>query len=110
VRSVHAGRRVKGIEYDCFIPLAERELERILSEARKKWPARVEAVHRIGSLRVGEASVIVAAGSMHRAEAFAACRWVIDEIKTRLPVWKKEKYVKGQGRWLPGCSIRHRNA
>jgi molybdopterin synthase catalytic subunit len=109
VRSVHAGRRVKGIEYDCFIPLAERELERILSEARKKWPASVEAVHRIGPLRVGEASVAVAAGSMHRAEAFAACRWVIDEIKTRLPVWKKEKYVKGQGRWLPGCTIRHRN-
>lgn len=110
VRSVHAGRRVKGIEYDCFIPLAERELARILTQAGKKWPAKVEAVHRVGSLRVGEASVIVAAGSMHRAESFAACRWVIDQIKTRLPVWKKEKYVKGQGRWLPGCSIRHRNA
>jgi len=108
VRSVHAGRRVKGIEYDCFIPLAERELARILSQAEKKWPARVEAAHRIGALRVGEASVAVAAGSMHRAEAFEACRWVIDEIKTRLPVWKKEKYVKGEGRWLPGCSIRHR--
>ena len=106
---MHAGRRVKGIEYDCFIPLAERELSRILSQAEKKWPARVEAVHRIGALRVGEASVAVAAGSMHRAEAFAACRWVIDEIKTRLPIWKKEKYVKGEGRWLPGCSIRHRH-
>jgi len=109
VRSVHAGRRVKGIEYDCFIPLAERELARILAQAEKKWPARVEAVHRVGSLKAGEASVAVAAGSMHRAEAFAACRWVIDEIKTRLPVWKKEKYLKGEGRWLPGCSIRHRH-
>jgi molybdopterin synthase catalytic subunit len=108
VRSVHAGRRVKGIEYDCFIPLAELELERILREARRKWPAQVEAAHRIGALRVGEASVAVAAGSMHRAEAFAACRWVIDQIKARLPVWKKEKYVKGEGRWLPGCAIRHR--
>jgi molybdopterin synthase catalytic subunit len=110
VRSVHAGRRVKGIEYDCFIPLAERELSRILSAAEKKWPVKVEAAHRIGSLRVGEASVAVAAGSMHRAEAFAACRWVIDEIKTRLPIWKKEKYIKGQGRWLPGCAIRHRKS
>ena len=108
VRAVHAGRRVKGIEYDCFLPLAEKELARILSQAQKKWPARVEAVHRIGSLRVGEASVIVAAGSMHRREAFEACRWVIDEIKTRLPIWKKEKYVKGNGRWLPGCTVRHR--
>jgi molybdopterin synthase catalytic subunit len=105
VRAVHAGRRVKGIEYDCFSPLAEKELARILSEAEKKWPARVEAMHRIGSLRVGEASVAVAAGSMHRAEAFAACRWTIDEIKKRLPVWKKEKYVKGSGRWLPGCTL-----
>ena len=108
VRSVHAGRRVKGIEYDCFIPLAEKELARILSQARKNWPAQVEAVHRIGSLRVGEASVIVSAGSMHRKEAFEACRWTIDEIKTRLPIWKKEKYVKGDGRWLPGCTIHHR--
>jgi molybdopterin synthase catalytic subunit len=105
VRAVHAGRRVKGIDYDCFAPLAEKELARILAEAGKKWPARVEAMHRIGSLRVGEASVAVAAGSMHRPEAFAACRWTIDEIKRRLPVWKKEIYTKGEGRWLPGCTL-----
>lgn len=110
VRSVHAGRRVKGLEYDCFYPLAEKEIARILSEAAKKWPVHVEAVHRVGRLRVGEASVIVAAGSMHRPEAFAACRWTIDAIKTRLPVWKKENYRKGEGRWLPGCAIRHRKA
>ena len=108
VRAVHAGRRVKGIEYDCFSPLAEKELARILAEAGKRWPARVEAAHRVGSLRVGEASVAVAAGSMHRPEAFAACRWTIDEIKLRLPVWKKEKYVRGQGRWLPGCALHGR--
>lgn len=105
VRAVHAGRRVKGIEYDCFTPLAEKELARILAAAGKKWPVQVEAAHRVGSLRVGEASVAVAAGSMHRAEAFAACRWTIDEIKRRLPVWKKETYVFGEGRWLPGCTL-----
>lgn len=109
VRAVHAGRRVKGIDYDCFSPLAEKELARILAAAAKKWPVQVEAAHRIGALKVGEASVAVAAGSMHRPEAFAACRWVIDEIKTRLPVWKKEKYLKGEGRWLPGCTL-HRRA
>jgi molybdopterin synthase catalytic subunit len=108
VRSVHAGRRVKAVAYDCFIPLAEKELARILREAEKKWPAAVAAVHRVGHLKVGEASVAVAAGSMHRAEAFAACRWVIDEIKHRLPVWKKEHYIRGEGRWLPGCSLGRR--
>ena len=109
VRAVHAGRRVKAVAYDCFVPLAEKELDRILREARRKWPAEVAAVHRVGRLSVGEASVIVAAGSMHRAEAFAACRWIIDEIKTRLPVWKKEYYVRGEGRWLPGCALHRRN-
>lgn len=109
VRSVHAGRRVKAVAYDCFIPLAEKELARILREAEKKWPASVAASHRVGLLKVGEASVIVAAGSMHRADAFEACRWVIDEIKRRLPVWKKEHYLRGEGRWLPGCSLHRRS-
>jgi molybdopterin synthase catalytic subunit len=108
VRAVHAGRRVRGIEYDCFVPFAEKELARILAEAENKWPARVEAVHRVGALRVGEASVAVAAASMHRPEAFAACRWTIDEIKRRLPVWKKEQYVSGEGRWLAGCALQGR--
>jgi molybdopterin synthase catalytic subunit len=105
VRAVHAGRTVKGLEYDCFVPLAEKELTRILREAQKRWPAKVEAVHRIGSLRVGDASVIVVAAAMHRSEAFAACRWTIDTIKDTLPVWKKEHYAKGPGRWLPGCRL-----
>ncbi len=109
VRSVHAGRRVTGIEYDCFAPLAEKELKRILAEAEKKWRAKASASHRIGRLNVGEISVFVAAGSRHRPEAFAACRWVIDEIKRRLPVWKKERYARGEGRWLPGCALHRRN-
>jgi molybdopterin synthase catalytic subunit len=105
VRSVHAGRRVKAVSYDCFVPLAEKELASILREAERRFPAKVAAAHRVGRLAVGEASVAVAAGSMHRAEAFAACRWTIDEIKRRLPVWKKESYARGEGRWLPGCSL-----
>jgi molybdopterin synthase catalytic subunit len=105
VRAVHAGRRVKGIDYDCFAPLAEKELGRILKEAEKRWPAKVEAKHRIGRLFIGETSVAVAAGAMHRPAALDACRWTIDEIKRRLPVWKKERYVGGEGRWLPGCAL-----
>jgi molybdopterin synthase catalytic subunit len=108
VRAVHAGRRVVGIDYDCFAPLAEKELARIVRAAERKWPAAVAAAHRVGSLRVGEASVVVAAASAHRPEAFAACRWTIDEIKRRLPVWKKERYVGGDGRWLPGCALHRR--
>jgi molybdopterin synthase catalytic subunit len=108
VRAVHAGRRVKGITYDCFIPLAEKELSLIIAQAEKKWPAKVSAAHRIGRLHVGEISVFVAAGSMHRSEAFEACRFTIDEIKRRLPVWKKEHYDRGDGRWLPGCALHRR--
>lgn len=108
VRGTHAGRRVRGLDYDAFVPLAEKELARILDEARRRWPVRVEASHRIGSLKVGEASVAVAAASAHRPEAFAACRWTIDQIKERVPVWKRERYATGDGRWLPGCALHAR--
>ncbi|UPT73240.1 MAG: molybdenum cofactor biosynthesis protein MoaE [Elusimicrobiota bacterium] len=108
VRAVHAGRRVKAVSYDCFLPLAEKELARIAARAEKKWPARVAVSHRVGRLRVGELSVAIAAGSAHRAEAYDACRFVIEEIKRSLPVWKKEHYVRGDGRWLAGCALHRR--
>lgn len=108
VRSPHAGRRVLAVSYDCFRPLAEKELARIAARAEGRWGARVAAAHRVGRLAVGEASVCVAAASVHRAEALAACREVIDEIKRRLPIWKKEHYAAGDGRWLPGCALRRR--
>ncbi|MDE2141814.1 MAG: molybdenum cofactor biosynthesis protein MoaE [Elusimicrobia bacterium] len=110
VRATHAGRTVKGISYDCFVPLAEKEMALILKQAEKKWPVMAAAAHRTGRLKAGEISVFVATGSAHRPEAFAACRWVIDEIKRRLPVWKKEHYVTGDGRWLPGCALHRRKA
>lgn len=105
VRAVHAGRRVKAVSYDCFVPLAEKELARIAADAEKRWPVRVAVAHRVGRLAVGTASVAIAAGSGHRAEAFEACRFVIEEIKRRVPVWKKEHYLKGDGRWLAGCAL-----
>ena len=105
VRSRHAGRRVKAVSYDGFIPLAEKELAKIAARAEKRWPVRVAAVHRLGYLHVGEASVAITAGSAHRAPAYEACRFVIEEIKRRLPIWKKEHYLKGDGRWLAGCAL-----
>ena len=105
VRAVHAGRRVKAVSYDCFAPLAEKELARIKIAAEKRWPVKVAVEHRIGRLAVGQASVAIAAGSAHRAEAFKACRFVLEKIKHRLPVWKKEHYLRGEGRWLAGCAL-----
>jgi len=92
---------VTDIEYSAYDGMAEAEIERILSEARQRWPvARVALRHRIGRVPVGEASIAIAAAAPHRAEAFAACRHVIEEVKKRLPVWKKEYRVDGTAVWV----------
>lgn len=105
IRDHHEGRAVLAVTYDAFAPLAERVLAEIAEEASKRWKARVAAGHRLGRLEIGDASVVIAAGCAHRAEAFEACRYVIEQIKTRLPVWKKEHYEGGQARWLDGCAL-----
>ena len=82
---------VAGIEYSAYEAMAVEEIARIVSDAQAQWPdARVMLQHRLGLIPVGEASIAIAAAAPHRAEAFAACRFVIEEVKTRLPVWKKE--------------------
>jgi molybdopterin synthase catalytic subunit len=84
---------VTAIEYSAYDVMAEAELERMIAEARARWPeARVAARHRIGLVPVGEASIVIASAAPHRAEAFEACRYVIEEVKRRLPVWKKEHH------------------
>jgi MoaE-MoaD fusion protein len=91
---------VTAIEYSAYEEMAEAELERIISEALHRWPgSRVEAQHRLGSIPVGEASIAIAAAAPHRAEAFEACRYVIEEVKTRLPIWKKEIFQDGSAGW-----------
>lgn len=105
VRDHHQGRGVCAVSYEAFRPLAEKVLSRIAGEADEKWGVRVAAAHRLGRLDVGEASLAVAVGSPHRAEAFEACRWVVEEIKARLPVWKKEHYADGKSAWLEGCAL-----
>jgi molybdopterin synthase catalytic subunit len=103
VRDHNDGQSVNGMHYDAYVEMAERTLHEIVSEAEAlPGTGRVAAVHRIGELKVGEASVAIAASAPHRAEAFAACRYVIEEIKKRLPVWKQERYVTGDTRWLAG--------
>lgn len=103
VRDQNEGRAVSGMHYDAYIEMAERTLREIVAEAAAlPGVGRVAAVHRIGELQVGDVSVAIAASAPHRAEAFEACRYVIEAIKQRLPVWKQERYITGEQQWLEG--------
>ncbi len=107
VRDYNDGRAVTALEYEAYEALALAEGERILAEAAARFaPVRVAAAHRHGLLGLGEAAVVVIAASAHRQEAFAACRWVIDAIKERLPVWKREHYADGTRAWV-ACGCHH---
>ena len=102
---------VQAIEYSAYDAMAEAEGARIVAEAAVRWAgARVVLQHRVGRVALGESSVVVAAASPHRAEAFAACRYVIEEVKRRLPVWKKEIYENGSAEWRANDGTRERAA
>jgi molybdopterin synthase catalytic subunit len=101
VRNENEGRAVLRLEYEAFPPLALREGERILARARERFGVvRVCCAHRVGSLTVGELAVWVGVSAAHRGEAFDACRYIIDEIKHRVPIWKKEYYEDGDSGWV----------
>jgi molybdopterin synthase catalytic subunit len=101
VRDVNDGERVRRLEYEAFEALAVREGERIVAEAITQFGARHAAcVHRVGDLGIGELAVWVGVSAPHRDEAFRACRYIIDEVKHRLPIWKKEHYVSGDSGWV----------
>jgi molybdopterin/thiamine biosynthesis adenylyltransferase/molybdopterin synthase catalytic subunit len=104
VRNRNDGQDVNGLEYECFEALAEKEGAKIIAEAKEKFSiVDVACQHRAGTLKIGELAVWVGATAVHRAEAFTACRYVIDQVKLRLPVWKKEHYVDGSSTWV-NCS------
>ena len=104
VRGHDAGRRVTGLEYEAYEPLAIHAFERITGEVTTEWPSvRLAIHHRIGSLQVGEVSVVLAAASAHRAEAFAACRYAIERIKQIAPIWKRERFEGGEV-WVEGAT------
>lgn len=103
VRNANHGRPVGGMEYEGYAQMARDELAAIVSEAAARAGSdRVAAVHRLGELAIGETSVAIAVSTPHRAEAFRAARYVIEEIKKRLPVWKREHYLDGEAEWLEG--------
>ena len=104
VRDHNDGRAVTGLHYEAYVELAEREGEAILADAMQRFEI-VEAVctHRIGELAIGELAVWVGVSAAHRDATFAACRWIIDEVKARVPIWKHERYAGGESGWLhPG--------
>ena len=101
IRDHHAGRAVTGLRYEAYAALAEQEGERILDEAREQFAILdVRCVHRTGDLAIGELAVWVGVAAAHRDAAFAACRFVIDEVKARVPIWKHERYADGDAGWL----------
>jgi len=101
VRDSHEGQRVRQLEYEAYEVLAVREAERIVAEAVARFGvAHAACVHRVGDLAVGELAVWVGVSAPHRDEAFRACRYIIDEIKHRLPIWKKEHYLNGDSGWV----------
>ena len=101
VRDHNAGRAVSGLRYEAYVQLAESEGQRILDDARARFDILDAAcVHRIGDLALGELAVWVGVTAAHRDAAFAACRWVIDEVKARVPIWKHERYAGGDAGWL----------
>lgn len=101
VRDHHQGKGVLGLDYSAYGPMAESVTTEIVKEVEGRG-SRVAVVvqHRIGSLTVGDVAVAVVAASAHRGEAFEACRYVIEELKKRVPVWKREMYVDGTVEWV----------
>lgn len=107
VRNQNSGREVVKMEYDCFIPLCEKIFFEIAAEAKVKWgkDARILIVHRYGLLKVGDLSVVIFASTVHRHESYLITRYIIEEIKVRAPIWKKEFYQDGETDWVRGHAL-----
>ena len=101
IRNHNEGQEVERLEYEVYRPVALKEGERIIDEAVERFGvSNALCIHREGLLELGEVAVLVCVSSPHRGEAFDACRYIIDQAKTRLPIWKKEHYVTGVSEWV----------
>lgn len=95
-------RRVHALFYDGYVEMAERTIERLIAEARAQWSlTAVKIQHRLGVVEAGQISVVVIAAAQHRALAYAASQFLIDQIKREVPIWKKERYDDGTSQWVP---------
>ncbi len=101
IRDQNEGQEVLRLEYEVYAPVAVSEGRQVIAEAMQEFPLlHVGCVHRSGLLEIGDCAVWVGVTSAHRDEAFAACRYIIDQVKVRLPIWKKEHYVAGHSGWV----------
>lgn len=102
VRDNARGKQIRYLEYDVYPEMAIKQIRAIIADAEKRWGVeRVAVAHRIGRIEIGEASVIIVVATPHRAEAFEACRYIIDTLKTTVPIWKKEVATNGE-EWVEG--------
>ena len=110
VRNRNEGQPVLSLEYEAYAPLAEKEGGRIVAEARERFALlSAVCVHRVGHLQLGEMAVWVGVTAEHRGAAFDGCRYIIDEAKARVPIWKKEHYASGATAWI-NCAVRGEHA
>lgn len=100
VRDHHAGRRVASLGYSAYVPMAERVCQELVGEAERRWRVQVAMQHRLGDLAIGDTAVVIVVAAAHRGVAFDACRWLIDELKRRVPIWKRETYADGSTAWV----------
>lgn len=108
VRNHHQGKKVVELQYEAHEKLCLAEAKKILAEVKNKFDVvDVHIIHRIGRLKVGRIAVVIGVLASHRDHAFKACRYVIDEIKQRLPIWKKEIYTNGNSGWV-NCNEREK--
>ena len=106
IRNQTNGKKVKGLEYEVYHRMAERQIAKLEEEIRKRWQVKqIRLIHREGKLKVGEVSVVVAVSSAHRGEAFDAARYAIDRIKESFPIWKRERFSGGRKVWAKGVPI-----
>lgn len=107
VRNHNLGKAVNGVSYDAFAPLACNVFQEICKEATAKFDNRLRCYveHYHGHLYIGGISVVIAVGSPHRDESFKACRYIIEELKKRAPIWKQEHYVDGDSEWVQGHAL-----
>jgi molybdopterin synthase catalytic subunit len=97
------GRETTRLVYECYEPMAVAEMERLADECRSRWPVlQLCMLHRLGEVPVAEASVIIGVSTPHRKDAFEACRFLIDQLKKQVPIWKYEVFTDGSGEWVSG--------
>lgn len=101
VRNHHEGKSVEKLRYESYWPMAEKTMRTLICDTQNEWPeTRILAMHRVGELKVGEVAVAIVVWAPHRGEAFRACEAMINRIKKRVPVWKKEFYGDGSAAWV----------